>query len=227
MVAQYADASNVFGDVERIKHLMSVIDGHCETVGRDPSEITRTKLATLVIADTHEEAAAAAEPLRDADGRALRRRWSCSATPTAIGEQLAAHREAGLDGVIVNMPQVGDLEKVELAGKTLARRWRERTAATSRGPRIAPGGHARHRPRQLGDRAAARRRDRRPAAARLHDARAPPPRLPAVAALRRAADARRDAAARRERAGHPARRARHRQRLRVAAARPARPRRPG
>ena len=119
MVAQYADASNVFGDVEHIKHLMSVIDGHCETLGRDPAEITRTKLATLVLGDTHEEAAKAAEPLRAAMGE----RFDAIVLfgdPDSVGEQLAAHREAGLDGVIVNMPQVGDLEKVALAGRTLA-----------------------------------------------------------------------------------------------------------
>jgi F420-dependent oxidoreductase-like protein len=119
MVAQYADASNVFGDPERIKHLMSVIDGHCADVGRDPKEITRTKLATLVLGDTHEEAAQAAEPLRAAmgerfDGMVL------FGDPDGVGEQLAAHRDVGLDGVIVNMPQVGDLEKVALAGRTLA-----------------------------------------------------------------------------------------------------------
>jgi len=119
MVAQYAQASNVFGDVEQIKHLMSVIDGHCETVGRDPSEITRTKLATLVIGDTHEEAAAAAEPLRGPMGERFDA-MVLFGDPDGITEQLAAHREAGLDGVIVNMPQVGDLEKVELAGKTLS-----------------------------------------------------------------------------------------------------------
>lgn len=119
MVAQYADASNVFGDVARIKHLMSVIDGHCETVGRDPQEITRTKLATLVIGATHEEAAAAAEPLRGPMGERFDQ-VVLFGDPDSLGEQLAAHREAGLDGVICNMPQIGDLEKVELAGQTLS-----------------------------------------------------------------------------------------------------------
>ncbi|HET6508138.1 MAG TPA: LLM class F420-dependent oxidoreductase [Baekduia sp.] len=119
MVAQYADASNVFGDVERIKHLMSVIDGHCETVGRDPGEITRTKLATLIVGATHEEAAAAAEPLRGPMGERFEQ-VVLFGDPDGIAEQCAAHREAGLDGIIVNMPQVGDLEKVELAGKTLS-----------------------------------------------------------------------------------------------------------
>src|ERR671933_1299340 len=47
LVAQYADGCNVFGDVERVKHLMSVLDGHCEDVGRDPGEITRTRMASV------------------------------------------------------------------------------------------------------------------------------------------------------------------------------------
>jgi F420-dependent oxidoreductase-like protein len=119
MVAQYAEASNVFGDVERVKHLMSVIDGHCETVGRDPGEITRTKLATLVIGATHEEAAAAAEPLRGPMGERFDQ-VVLFGDPDTIGEELARYRDVGLDGMIVNMPQVGDLEKVALAGRTLS-----------------------------------------------------------------------------------------------------------
>ena len=33
MVAQYADGSNFFGDVERVKHLLGVLEGHCERLG--------------------------------------------------------------------------------------------------------------------------------------------------------------------------------------------------
>ena len=35
---------------------MGVLDAHCEDLGRDPAEITRTRLGTLAIAGTHEEA---------------------------------------------------------------------------------------------------------------------------------------------------------------------------
>src|SRR3954466_8359942 len=51
MVAQYADGSNLFGDPERARHLLGVLEGHCETVGRDPAEITKTSMMTLVIAE--------------------------------------------------------------------------------------------------------------------------------------------------------------------------------
>ncbi len=43
LVAQYADACNLFApDVETVAHKLQVLDGHCEAVGRDPSEIKRT-----------------------------------------------------------------------------------------------------------------------------------------------------------------------------------------
>src|SRR3954471_18447658 len=60
-VAKYADGSNLFGDVERVKHLLGVLEGHCEDIGRDPAEITKTRMATLFIAPTHEAAEAKLE----------------------------------------------------------------------------------------------------------------------------------------------------------------------
>jgi F420-dependent oxidoreductase-like protein len=120
MVAQYADASNVFGDVAQIRHLMGVLDAHCERLGRDPREITRTKLATLVVGDTHEAAQKAAAPLRAHLPPERYEALVIAGDKDAIGEQLAAHREAGLDGVIVNMQQIGDLEAVRLAGEAVS-----------------------------------------------------------------------------------------------------------
>ena len=40
LVAQYADGCNLFGDPERARHLLGVLDGHCGDVGRDPAEIS-------------------------------------------------------------------------------------------------------------------------------------------------------------------------------------------
>ena len=37
-----------------------------------------------------------------------------------LAEQLAAHREAGLTGIIVNMPEVHDLDQVRTAGEVIA-----------------------------------------------------------------------------------------------------------
>jgi alkanesulfonate monooxygenase SsuD/methylene tetrahydromethanopterin reductase-like flavin-dependent oxidoreductase (luciferase family) len=119
LVAQYADASNVFGDVEHVRHLMGVLERHCEDVGRDPAEITKTKLATLVIADTHEAAEAKIAPMRDRMPEDRLRAVVMAGDRDEVGEQIAAYREAGLDGLIVNMPDVHDLEAVAQAGEVL------------------------------------------------------------------------------------------------------------
>ena len=46
LVATYADACNLYGfDPEEMKHKVSVLEGHCADVGRDPAEVRRTALA--------------------------------------------------------------------------------------------------------------------------------------------------------------------------------------
>src|SRR5919197_1395863 len=64
LVAQYADGSNIFGNVEQVRHLVGVLERHCEDVGRDPAEITKTRLGSLAIARTHEEAEAKLDTVR-------------------------------------------------------------------------------------------------------------------------------------------------------------------
>jgi F420-dependent oxidoreductase-like protein len=122
LVAQYGDASNVFGNVEKVRHLMGVLEGHCEAVGRDPAEIVKTKLGTLVLATTEEEAQAKLAPRR-ALGVSEERLagFVIAGDPDSVAEQVAAHLDAGLDGLVVNMPDVHDLELVALAGETLSR----------------------------------------------------------------------------------------------------------
>ena len=123
LVAQYADGCNIFGDPERIRHLMGVLDGHCEDVGRDPGAITRTRLGTLCIAQTHEEAERLLASWTDRanlDPERLRMILTLG-TPDEVAEQVQNLLAAGLDGLVFNMPNPWDLDAVALAGETLGR----------------------------------------------------------------------------------------------------------
>jgi len=119
LVAQYADGCNLFGDVERVRHLLGVLDRHCENVGRDPSEITRTRMASVIIAPTHE---AAQRKLEEAAARGvLRERLATSMVgdPDSIAEAASAYADIGIQGFTIVLPDAYDLETVALAGRTL------------------------------------------------------------------------------------------------------------
>ena len=69
LVAKYADMSNFFGDPAGIKHKVEVLRAHCDDVGRDPGDITISRLGTLP--DDESAVAPEAKALADAGARYL------------------------------------------------------------------------------------------------------------------------------------------------------------
>jgi F420-dependent oxidoreductase-like protein len=122
LVAQYADACNFFGDLPEIKHKIEVLERHCQDVGRDPAEITKTRLGGLVIAPDVDAAGAKGELIMKARGVPRERYESYFVTggPDEVTQQVNAYLDAGLDGLIFSIPDASDLETVELAGRTLS-----------------------------------------------------------------------------------------------------------
>jgi F420-dependent oxidoreductase-like protein len=120
MVAQYADGCNLFGDPDRARHLLGVLEGHCDTVGRDPAEITKTSMMTLAIAETEAQVKAKIDGMRDAGWPEERIAGTTAGTPEQILERARAFRDAGIEGLTFSLPDVHDLEAVALAGQTLA-----------------------------------------------------------------------------------------------------------
>jgi F420-dependent oxidoreductase-like protein len=121
LVAQYADGCNVGGDLDRFRHLMGVLDGHCADVGRDPSEITRTRITLVLIGATHEEAERKLELVRRS-GMPEERIPSMVMVgdPDTVGEEAQRFVDAGVDGFTITLPDAHDLETVALVGETLA-----------------------------------------------------------------------------------------------------------
>jgi len=85
LVAQYGDASNVFGGPEILRRKYAILREHCEAVGRPFAEIERSTLQNTRLA---------------ADARAGME------TPEAAAERFAALAEAGAQHVIVGIPNI-------------------------------------------------------------------------------------------------------------------------
>jgi F420-dependent oxidoreductase-like protein len=123
LVAQYADACNVFGDLSTIRHKIDVLEQHCATVGRDPAEITKTNLSTLVIAPSTAEAERLAGAAAQRMGMSAQqfRDFAVVGNPDEVSAKVQQYFDAGLDGVVFNMPNAHDISPVRLAGETLTK----------------------------------------------------------------------------------------------------------
>jgi F420-dependent oxidoreductase-like protein len=96
LVAQYADACNIFGGPDMLRHKYDVLRSHCERVGRDYDTIEKTNLTSVSITP---------------DGK------RGSLTPAALVERLGGWAEAGSHHTIFSVRDVADVSKLELIGR--------------------------------------------------------------------------------------------------------------
>ena len=93
IVAKYADEWNVWGDVDTLIHKMSVLDQHCEDIGRDPKKIERSAVALLFLTDD--------------EARIKKLKSTEMPMPAIIGnvseviDIVAAYRDAGVNELMV------------------------------------------------------------------------------------------------------------------------------
>jgi F420-dependent oxidoreductase-like protein len=124
LAAQYADACNIFGSLDDIRHKMGVLDRHCQELGRDPREIARTRLGMLLISPTADEAARRLDEtvarLPSPLPKEQLRRLILAGDPASVAAQAQAHLAAGLDGLIFSFPHGAMPDEVMLAGRTLS-----------------------------------------------------------------------------------------------------------
>jgi F420-dependent oxidoreductase-like protein len=92
IVAQYADATNVFGGPTAIHHKYEVLRQHCEEVGRDPNEIERSTLQGVNL------------------GREA---------PAQIVDRFGELADAGAQHVIFSVHDVDDPAQIETIGRDL------------------------------------------------------------------------------------------------------------
>ncbi|MEM7286332.1 MAG: LLM class F420-dependent oxidoreductase [Actinomycetota bacterium] len=116
MVAQYADESNLVGlrRPAEIAPKLEALDGHCERLGRDRSEIRVTLLVAANIAPTMEEADDALRATLTHKGLPeemfdVVKGMLAHGDPDTVGEQLTAFHAAGLDGLDCSLMMCGHI----------------------------------------------------------------------------------------------------------------------
>jgi F420-dependent oxidoreductase-like protein len=102
LVARHADACNLFGEPDVVRHKVAVLHRHCEAEGRDPSEITVTQLSEAAVID----------PGGDRYG----------AVVGTVEEQVGRFRalaDAGVQEVFVALHEDGTTEQVQRFGEVI------------------------------------------------------------------------------------------------------------
>jgi F420-dependent oxidoreductase-like protein len=133
LVAQHADESNLPCPIDEVPRKLEALERHCAAVGRDRATIGVSVLFSLVVGSTTARAEAARNALL------ARRGLDWKTLPDAMREGISkvlvlgdadtvgefVQRkvvEAGLDGLVVNLPADGhELESIALAGQVLGK----------------------------------------------------------------------------------------------------------
>lgn len=118
IVAEHADICNLFGDPETIRHKLDVLHRHCDDVGRDYGSIVKSRLATLILLETEEQAAATREQMNRVAARGTS--WSVG-TEKEVLLQIEDLQAAGIEYFIFNLP-FGGPDAVRRAGELLSSR---------------------------------------------------------------------------------------------------------
>jgi alkanesulfonate monooxygenase SsuD/methylene tetrahydromethanopterin reductase-like flavin-dependent oxidoreductase (luciferase family) len=130
LVALYADESNLICQPSDVPRKLDALAGHCESVGRDRSEVVVSLQANCCVAPTHEQAVAEADAflaargidmssLSEADANQIRS-LIVLGDPDEVGEIFSSRMIEGVDGFTVNSPANGHIEgRVELLGEVL------------------------------------------------------------------------------------------------------------
>ncbi len=113
LVAQYADFCNVFGNPATVARKFDVLRGHCEQVGRDDQEITRSNHVSILIARDEDEL----ERKRERFGARLPDFEGLVGTPPTIIAGLRKYAAIGSQYITFSMPDAEEVEPVRLFGE--------------------------------------------------------------------------------------------------------------
>lgn len=121
LVAQYANACNLGGDIANVQHKLEVLKQHCENLGRDFNDIKRTVIIDeCAIAETEDEVLAKLHPEQRDNLEGLRR-TQLVGTPEQIRQRIAEYAEVGIHELIIRFVDATKLESLRLFAREFIR----------------------------------------------------------------------------------------------------------
>ena len=126
LVAKYADMCNLSapsGDsLASLQHKREVLARHCEVVGRNPADIRITYKAFLCVAETQSEADRLWTSFREARGMPslVSQAGVFVGPPQKVAEEAKPFLDAGVDELIVELPDAHNLQHIQAAAEALA-----------------------------------------------------------------------------------------------------------
>jgi F420-dependent oxidoreductase-like protein len=120
LVARYADACNLFGGPDAVRHKVEVLHEHCADAGRDPAAVAVTHLSTALVARDP------AELDREVAHRRPRRdvaRWATRTNPGTVEDhvlRVKALQDAGVQHVIVSLAGLWDYPAIDRFAEVIA-----------------------------------------------------------------------------------------------------------
>ena len=118
-VAKYADICNVFGSPDTMRKNLGILHEHCAKVGRKPEEIKVTRLGSLFLTKTADEALSTRQFVVDAMGEEWAREAAMFGDADMVGEQIQELVDAGVEELIFNLPLANNAEEVTAVGDVL------------------------------------------------------------------------------------------------------------
>ncbi len=114
LVAKWGDATNVNGDIDTLKHKFEVLKGHCDDLGRDFEEITRSTSVNVYLLEDGDDPEEATAEARGSQGYDEYSKQFMVGTPEQIFERLQPMVDAGVNYFITYMPRIAyDTSPVE------------------------------------------------------------------------------------------------------------------
>ena len=113
IVANYADACNLFGSPETVRKKLDVLKDHCKSVGRDYDSILKTKLGAIIIDDNKEMAKNRVQQILGGMPEEQIKEFVIYGTPEDVSRQIEILEQAGIQYLIVDLEPYRELEALD------------------------------------------------------------------------------------------------------------------